>query len=138
MLIDPARLSEKELYKLLIGSVVPRPIAWVSTKSKEGIFNLSPFSFFNVAPTKPSIFSISISPGTREREGNVKGTLKNIRDTKEFVINIVNASLAEAMKISAENLPPEMDEFQKKRCNTSRKYKCGFATGKRITNQYGM
>ncbi|GEN85281.1 flavin reductase family protein [Oceanobacillus sojae] len=113
MLIDPTKLSEKELYKLLIGSVLPRPIAWVSTKSKEGILNLSPFSFFNVASSKPPIFSISISPGTEEREGSVKDTLQNIRDTKEFVINLVNASLAEAMKTSSENLPPEMDEFQK-------------------------
>lgn len=76
MLIDPARLSEKELYKLLIGSVVPRPIAWVSTKSKIGILNLSPFSFFNVASSNPPIFSISISPGTGEREGSVKDTPK--------------------------------------------------------------
>lgn len=113
MELNPKDLTKKEMYKLLIGSVVPRPIAWVSTVSKDGERNLAPFSFFNVASRKPPMLSISIGPGVQEREGTVKDTLQNIRDTGEFVINIVTGPLANEMQLSSSHFAEEVDEFAK-------------------------
>ncbi|OOE12479.1 flavin reductase family protein [Fictibacillus arsenicus] len=112
MQFDPKELTEKDVYKLLIGSVVPRPIAWVSTISTEGVVNLAPFSFFNVASRNPPMLCISIGPGVGEREGTEKDTLVNIRNQKEFVINVVPSSLGNEMQKTSENLPSEVDEFE--------------------------
>jgi flavin reductase (DIM6/NTAB) family NADH-FMN oxidoreductase RutF len=109
---DPKELKEKDVYKLLIGSVVPRPIAWVSTISTEGVVNLAPFSFFNVASRNPPMLCISIGPGVGEREGTEKDTLVNIRNQKEFVINVVPSSLGNEMQKTSENLPSNVDEFE--------------------------
>jgi flavin reductase (DIM6/NTAB) family NADH-FMN oxidoreductase RutF len=109
---DPKELTEKDVYKLLIGSVVPRPIAWVSTISTEGVVNLAPFSFFNVASRNPPMLCISIGPGVGEREGTEKDTLVNIRNQKEFVINVVPSSLGNEMQKTSENLPSDVDEFE--------------------------
>jgi len=109
---DPKELTEKDVYKLLIGSVVPRPIAWVSTISTEGVVNLAPFSFFNVASRNPPMLCISIGPGVGEREGTEKDTLVNIRNQKEFVINVVTSTLGNEMQKTSENLPSEVDEFE--------------------------
>jgi flavin reductase (DIM6/NTAB) family NADH-FMN oxidoreductase RutF len=109
---DPKELTEKDVYKLLIGSVVPRPIAWVSTISTEGVVNLAPFSFFNVASRNPPMLCISIGPGVGEREGTEKDTLVNIRNQKEFVINVVPSSLGNKMQKTSENLPSDVDEFE--------------------------
>jgi flavin reductase (DIM6/NTAB) family NADH-FMN oxidoreductase RutF len=110
--INPAELEEKQVYKLLSGSVVPRPIAWVSTISKSGELNLAPFSFFSVASRNPPMLSISVGPGVGEREGTEKDTLVNIRGQKEFVINVVPAFLGNEMQKSAENLPSSVNEFE--------------------------
>ena len=80
--LTPSDLKTKDIYKLLTGSVVPRPIAWVSTVSEDGVHNLAPFSFFTVASTKPAILAISIGQGSGEREGTEKDTLANIRISK--------------------------------------------------------
>ncbi|KZE69177.1 hypothetical protein AWM68_02605 [Fictibacillus phosphorivorans] len=112
MQFDPKELTEKDVYKLLIGSVVPRPIAWVSTISTEGVVNLAPFSFFNVASRNPPMLCISIGPGVGEREGTEKDTLVNIRNQKEFVINVVTSTLGNEMQKTSENLPSEVDEFE--------------------------
>lgn len=112
MIIDPSTLSTKEVYKLLIGSVVPRPIAWVSSMNRNGELNLAPFSFFNVASRRPPTLAISIGPGVGEREGTVKDTLVNIQDLGEFVINIVTFSLANEMHVSSDNFPSEVNEFE--------------------------
>ncbi|MGB8001216.1 MAG: flavin reductase, partial [Anaerobacillus sp.] len=93
MELNPSDIKTKDIYKLLTGSVVPRPIAWVSTLSEDGGRNLAPFCFFTVASTKPTILAISIGPGTGEREGTEKDTLGNIRLQEEFVINVVSSSL---------------------------------------------
>jgi flavin reductase (DIM6/NTAB) family NADH-FMN oxidoreductase RutF len=111
MIIDPSTLTSKEIYKLLIGSVVPRPIAWVSSISEEGTYNLAPFSFFTVASRQPPTLCISIGPGVGKREGTVKDTLANICAVKEFVINVAPFPLANAMHISADNFEPEVNEF---------------------------
>ncbi len=112
MQFDPKELTEKEVYKLLIGSVVPRPIAWVSTISTEGVVNLAPFSFFNVASRNPPMLCISIGPGVGEREGTEKDTLVNIPNQKEFFINVVPSSLGNEMQKTSENLPSDVDEFK--------------------------
>lgn len=112
MKIYPNDLDPKSVYKLLVGAIVPRPIAWVSTVSKEGVANLAPFSFFTVASRKPPTLAISIGPGTHERTGTVKDTLVNIRETGNFVVNIVTASLANEMHISGDALASDVDEFE--------------------------
>jgi flavin reductase (DIM6/NTAB) family NADH-FMN oxidoreductase RutF len=111
MEFNPEHLGEKEVYKLLSGSVVPRPIAWVSTISETGVLNLAPFSFFTVASRQPPTLCISIGPGVNERIGTIKDTLANIRSQKEFVINVVTTSLGNQMHKSSESLPTEVDEF---------------------------
>jgi flavin reductase (DIM6/NTAB) family NADH-FMN oxidoreductase RutF len=112
MEFDPTQLEEKQVYKLLSGSVVPRPIAWVSTISEKGGLNLAPFSFFTVASRNPPMLCISVGPGVGEREGTEKDTLVNIRSQKEFVINVVPASLGNPMQKSSENLPSSTNEFE--------------------------
>ncbi|WP_158738091.1 flavin reductase family protein [Alteribacillus sp. YIM 98480] len=106
---NPDDLKVQDMYKLLIGSVVPRPIAWVSSKSQDRILNLAPFSFFTVASPCPPTLAISIAPGNNN---NAKDTLTNIRDTKEYVINIVPEHLGSPMYISSKSFPAEIDEFQ--------------------------
>src|SRR5690606_6095598 len=112
MIIDPLNMTAKQNYKLLIGSVVPRPIAWVSTLSPEGIANLAPFSFFTVVSRNPPMLAFSVGEGVEERAGTVKDTLQNIRENGEFVINIVTAPLANEMAKSGEHLSREIDEFE--------------------------
>lgn len=112
MIIDPTELDTHSVYKLLTGAVVPRPIAWVSTQSKAGILNLAPYSFFTVASRQPPMLTISIGPRT-DGEDYAKDTLSNIRETNEFVINMVSFELANAMYETATNYPPEVDEFSR-------------------------
>ncbi|OAX45837.1 hypothetical protein gpAD87_25445 [Paenibacillus sp. AD87] len=107
-----AGLSVEEMYKLMIGSVVPRPIAWVSTRSKDGVLNLAPFSFFTVASRNPPTLLISIGPGVGDREGTVKDTLVNIRETGEYVINMVSSSLVESMQQSSADVSSGENEFE--------------------------
>lgn len=111
MFIDPDTLDPQSCYKLLIGSVVPRPIAWTSTLSREGVRNLAPFSFFTVASRQPPMLCISIGPRS---DGDLdKDTLSNVEETGEFVVNIVSLTLSNAMHESSKNHPPEADEFEK-------------------------
>lgn len=110
MIIDPSELDTHAVYKLLAGSVVPRPIAWISSCSKNGELNLAPFSFFTVASREPPMLAISIGPRTGG-ESYAKDTLTNIRETQEFVINMVSVELANAMHETAINHPPEVNEF---------------------------
>ncbi len=105
MIVSPSDLSHKDLYNILLNSVAPRPIAWVSTASASGQLNLAPFSFFNVACVDPPL--LAFAPGLRRPKkaeasrGEAKDTLRNIRDTREFVVNIVNYELAEAMNVTS-------------------------------------
>ncbi|UJF26701.1 flavin reductase family protein [Planococcus sp. 107-1] len=109
--VDLRKIDTQQAYKLMSGSVVPRPIAWVSSMDTEGELNLAPFSFFTVASRNPPMLCISIGPGVGERLGTVKDTLENIRQHKQYVINIVNTDLANEMHESAKNFPKEVDEF---------------------------
>jgi flavin reductase (DIM6/NTAB) family NADH-FMN oxidoreductase RutF len=108
--LDPQSLGQRETYKLLIGCVVPRPIAWVSTIDLAGVRNLAPFSFFNAIGSNPPAISIAISyvDGIDHR----KDTLRNIGDTGEFVVNIVDEDLAQAMNATSASYPPGVDEFE--------------------------
>ncbi|WP_059104486.1 flavin reductase family protein [Shouchella shacheensis] len=108
---DPKELTDKNIYKLMTGSIVPRPIAWVSSKNKKDELNLAPFSFFTVASRKPPTLLISIGPGVNEREGTIKDTLTNIRETREYVINIVPEQLGQNMHHSSASVKPDMNEF---------------------------
>jgi flavin reductase (DIM6/NTAB) family NADH-FMN oxidoreductase RutF len=111
LIIDPDTLDPLSRYKLLIGSVVPRPIAWTSTVSTKGVHNLAPFSFFTVASRNPAMLCISVGPRVN-RPPDTKDTLSNIAETEEFVINIVSLPLSNAMHESSRNHPPEADEFE--------------------------
>jgi flavin reductase (DIM6/NTAB) family NADH-FMN oxidoreductase RutF len=112
MIIDPAQLDTVSVYKLLVGAVVPRPIAWVSSRSREGVLNLAPFSFFTVASREPPMLALSIGPRTGG-ESYPKDTLSNLREQQQFVINIVSVELANAMHETSVNHPPEVDEFER-------------------------
>lgn len=110
MIINPADIIPKERYKILIGSVLPRPIAWVSTMDSQGRFNLAPFSYFTVGAREPMtlIFCPQVSGGTNED----KDTLLNIREVPEFVINIPSEETAEQMNLTATTLPRGRSEFE--------------------------
>ena len=112
LIIDPDSLDPQSRYKLLIGSVVPRPIAWTSTINRKGVHNLAPFSFFTVASRNPPMLCISVGPRT-DQPPDTKDTLSNIEEMKEFVINIVSLPLWNAMYESSRTHPPEADEFEK-------------------------
>jgi flavin reductase (DIM6/NTAB) family NADH-FMN oxidoreductase RutF len=105
--IDPETTDPAALYKLLIGCVVPRPIAWVSTVDTAGVHNLAPFSFFMGITGAPPTIAFSSGP----RAGASKDTVRNIRATGGFVVNVVDDDRAEQMNATSAELPPEVDEF---------------------------
>ena len=107
MQLDPAVMPPQSVYKLLIGCVVPRPIAWVSTVSADGVSNLAPFSFFMGVCHEPP--TIAFSSG--RREGTTKDTVTNAEHTGDFVVNVVDDPLAEQMNLTSGEYAPEVDEF---------------------------
>jgi flavin reductase (DIM6/NTAB) family NADH-FMN oxidoreductase RutF len=109
--INPAEWPHRDVYKLLIGAIVPRAIAWVSTINGDGQPNLAPFSFFTAVCSAPPIIVFCTS--VRETDGDHKDTLHNIRATNEFVINFVTEALAEQMNITSTELPPHVNEFER-------------------------
>jgi flavin reductase (DIM6/NTAB) family NADH-FMN oxidoreductase RutF len=109
LIIDTADLDPAAAYKLLIGSVLPRPIAWVSTVSPDGVGNIAPVSFFTVVGRKPPMLSISLQP--RADGVTLKDTFVNIRDTGEFVINVATLPQADAVHDSAREFDSDVDEF---------------------------
>lgn len=108
MQFNPDELHQKEVYKLLTGLIIPRPIAWVSTINEEGIPNLAPFSYFNAVGDDPPHVMISISRGGHLN----KDTLNNILNNKEFVVNLVTEDLSEKMNSTAHPLLPHESEFE--------------------------
>ena len=110
MEFSPDTLSARDMYKVLTGTIVPRPIAWVSSISAGGQPNLAPFSYFNAMGSRPP--TLVFGPSIRAPEaGGPKDTLRNVREVGEFVVHVVTESLAELMNITATELPPEVDEF---------------------------
>ena len=110
MILDADELDVTQAYKLLIATIVPRAIGWISTLSTDGVANLAPFSFFTAVGRKPPVVSITIQH--RSDGVTLKDTYVNIRDTKEFVANLVTLPLIGAMHKSAFEHPPEVDEFE--------------------------
>lgn len=109
MELIPDTLEWREAYKLLAGSILPRPIAFVSTIDKDGIANAAPFSFFTAICAEPML--ICFSPMRRGSDGAKKDTLINIEATKQFVINIVSEKMTKQMNDCAAELAPEIDEI---------------------------
>lgn len=107
MYLDTREISSRDAYRLLIGSVVPRPIAWVSTISAAGVGNLAPFSFYMAATSTPPMIVVS----TGHRDGQPKDTLRNVQEVPELVVNVVDEAVAEAMNATSEEVPPEVDEL---------------------------
>jgi flavin reductase (DIM6/NTAB) family NADH-FMN oxidoreductase RutF len=107
--IDPINLEVKELHKILLSSVAPRPIAFASTIDSNGNVNLSPFSYFNVFSSNPPI--LIFSPSRRVRDNTTKHTLENAKETKEVVINVVNFPIVEQMSKSSIEYEKGVNEF---------------------------
>ena len=107
--LDPAQIAYGDIYKLMIGMIVPRPIAFVSSVDPSGVRNLAPFSYFTACSSNPPMvcFCTTVRSGPRP----YKDTLENIRATGEFVVNIVSEEFAEQMNMSSAEVPPEIDEF---------------------------
>ncbi|MGA2423936.1 MAG: flavin reductase family protein [Terriglobales bacterium] len=118
--VAPSQLAHREFYNILISVVAPRPIAWVSSLSASGQPNLAPFSFFNAVCAKPPL--LAFAPGMRlpkksgaeavEPAGAPKDTLRNVRETGEFVINMVTFELAEAMNLTSGDYDASVNEFE--------------------------
>lgn len=106
--IATASLSPLEAINLLGSTIYPRPIAWVSTQSPDGINNLAPFSYFSVASVNPPIISFSV---LLNGKGEEKDTLINLKANEHFVVNMVDKHQAEQMNQTSADLPPETDEF---------------------------
>ncbi len=108
MLFDTASTTNQQVYRLLTGGVTPRPIAWISTLSEDGIPNLAPYSFFNVVSCNPPVLMYSqVNP----QSGDDKDTLRNLMATKECVVHIVDTRMLEKMNLSCAALAPEQSEF---------------------------
>jgi flavin reductase (DIM6/NTAB) family NADH-FMN oxidoreductase RutF len=105
--LDPQTLESTAVYKLLISSVVPRPIAWVSTIDGDGVANLAPFSYFMAITDTPPTLAFSCSP----RAGGKKDTLRNVEASGEFVVNIVDDDRAQQMNLTSGEYTPDVDEF---------------------------
>jgi flavin reductase (DIM6/NTAB) family NADH-FMN oxidoreductase RutF len=110
MEIDPTTLPHQSIYKILTGSVLPRPIGWISSIDMDGRPNLAPFSFFNVVCSSPP--TLLFCPLIRGTDGKTKDTLNNVRATNEFVVNIVTEELIYAMNASSMEAPPDFNEFE--------------------------
>lgn len=108
MEIDLSSLSTRERYAWMTETVLPRPIAFVSTVSAEGVENLAPFSYFNGVASTPPVLSVSIGP---KRGGAMKDTIRNVEATGELVINVVPRRIVEAMVRTSGEYPPEVSEF---------------------------
>ncbi len=108
MLFDFAGMSQDNVYKLLVSTVVPRPIAWVTTQDVDGTLNAAPFSFFNAVSGNPPVLAIGI--GGRA-PGDAKDTGGNIRRTGQFVVNLVSDPLADRMNITAIDFGKDVNEL---------------------------
>lgn len=107
MQLDPLKASQKDIYKLLTGTIIPRPIGWVSSINEKGVPNLAPFSYFNaVGDDPPHIMFSTVRTGDKNKD-----TLNNVLATKQFVVNLATMELVEAMNNTSANLPPDDSEF---------------------------
>ena len=107
MIFDPTTTPPGDLYRFMIAVIVPRPIAFVSTLSEPGRFNVAPFSYFNAITNRPPLVGISMNA----RKGGPKDTLRNLRDTGDFVVNLVHEDLLDRMVHTSGDWPADVDEF---------------------------
>ena len=114
LVFDTAQLDHRQAYRLCVGSIVPRPIAWVSSISEDGVANLAPFSFFTLVSHYPPMVSISVG----ERVGRAKDTAANIEATGGYVIHTVVDGWEELMNESAANFSPDENEFAQIKLDT--------------------
>ncbi len=121
MQFDFDALSGRDRYKLLVSTVVPRPIAWVVTRSAAGIVNAAPYSFFNAISGDPPLLAVSIEGRTDGR----KDTAVNIRESGQFVVNLVNDATAAAMVVTAIDFDPSISEVAEARLATLPSVKIG-------------
>jgi flavin reductase (DIM6/NTAB) family NADH-FMN oxidoreductase RutF len=122
MIVTPTEIPYSELYGLILNSVAPRPIGWVSTVSAAGQPNLAPFSFFNAVCVDPPLLVFAAGlrkPKADGGHGEAKDTLRNVRETKEFVANIVTYELAEAMNVTSGEYDPSVNEFELAKVTTA-------------------
>ncbi|MBP3964589.1 flavin reductase family protein [Paenibacillus lignilyticus] len=105
--IDPSAQGDRDNYKLLIGSVVPRPIAFVTTLSEQGVLNGAPFSYFSIVSSNPPLLSVAV----QRKNGVMKDTARNAAATGELVIHIVDETNVKAINETAANLPPDESEI---------------------------
>lgn len=111
MKVIPGQIKTGDLHALMLGAVAPRPIAFASTISKEGLLNLSPFSFYNAFGSRPPI--LVFSPARRVRDNTIKHTLENIYEIKEVVINAVSYNMVQQVSLASCEYPREVSEFVK-------------------------
>ena len=109
MKIDPVGLDSREIHELMVGCVVPRPIAFVSTIGEDGVYNVAPFSFFTLLSMHPTVVGFAIG---RKRGGSKKDTLVNIEFSRDYVINVVSEAIAPAMNQASGDYPSHVDEFK--------------------------
>jgi len=109
VIIEPDSAGFPNVYKVMVSSIVPRPIAFVSTVNPEGIYNLAPFSFFTAASINPPV--VCFCP-LRRADGRQKDTLNNIEQNGDFVVNIVSEEFIEQMNATSAEFPPDVDEFR--------------------------
>ncbi|MEK5233774.1 flavin reductase family protein [Lysinibacillus sp. FSL K6-0232] len=107
--IDPKNNSERKNYKLLIGSIIPRPIAFVTTKSEQGVVNGAPFSYFNIVSSNPPMISLAI----QGPNGRLKDTTRHIHHRQQFVVHIVDEDNVEQVNETAASLPVTESEIER-------------------------
>ncbi|MBS0253061.1 MAG: flavin reductase family protein [Proteobacteria bacterium] len=105
---DFETLAADDRYKLLTSTIVPRPIAWITTRATNGARNTAPFSFFNAMGKDPALLAVGIMT---DGDGSMKDTARNILDTAEFVVNLVPRAAAKAMNLTSLDAPPDVDEL---------------------------
>ena len=120
--LNPAECETKPIYKLMTGMIVPRPVAWVSTMDRAGVVNLAPYSFFTgVGSNPPTVLFCPVLRAAKPRPADAgadwkpdqrKDTLRNVEETGEFVVNVVNEALAIAANTTAADVEPGVDEFE--------------------------
>jgi flavin reductase (DIM6/NTAB) family NADH-FMN oxidoreductase RutF len=115
MEIDAEKLDADAAYRLLVGAVVPRPVAWITTVSASGLINAAPFSCYTFVCNDPPMLAINIG----RRDGELKDTARNIRESGEFVVNVVSENLLESMHASSAECGPEISEVEALRIATA-------------------
>src|SRR5207245_11784943 len=108
MMVDPSSLPERDSYRLMISAFVPRPIAFVSTRSLAGINNCAPFSYSMGVSSRPMVLAFSVG----ERDGRPKDTARNILDTREIVVNMLTEAIAEKMNLASGDYAEHIREFE--------------------------